>query len=272
MNNNFDVHYYVLLEDIINNGEWVKIGNTKRLTKFGVNLKLDVSRYFPLLNVRKLSYKTILTELLWFLNGDTDLKFLHDNNVHIWDANANGGELGDVYGKQWRDFNGIDQIQNAIDLLIKYPKSTRNVVTAWNPTAKTVLPPCHFSFQLLSLDGNKLSLHCTMRSSDILIGLPFNVPSYTALLYLFCEVANMTPDKLYMSLSHAHIYEENMAVANKLMDIYNNDAYDVFNMKHAELIINKEYLNNDFKNMSLKVFDVYDYQPLPAIPVKMVVT
>ena len=153
--------------EILEHGKMIAIGDTRRQTIFGAQLSFDLSAGFPIVTTKRIPFRWVAEELIWFLNGSTDVRDLQAKGVTIWDANAGAdGTIGDAYGHQWRNWNGegYDQIANCIELLCKRPKSTRNVVVAWNPVKidRMALPPCHFSFQCLS-DGEDLALCVTMR-------------------------------------------------------------------------------------------------------------
>lgn len=192
----------------------VKTRNGNRQTVYGAQLRFDLTQGFPAVTTKRLAWRQVCAELCWFLNGRTDLQYLHDRSCHIWDANADDdGNLGKIYGYQWRNFNGqgLDQIQRSIDLLRKAPASTRNVVTAWNPLQMDdmKLPPCHWGFQLHSFDG-KLIMQASQRSVDLALGEPFNIASYALLCHLFARIADLEPTELIMDLGNVHIYESHI--------------------------------------------------------------
>lgn len=162
---------------------------------FGYQMRFNLADGFPLLTTKKLYTKGIIHELLWFLKGDTNIKYLQDNNVHIWDEWADeNGDLGPVYGKQWRNFLGVDQIQNVINQIKNSPDSRRMIVSAWNPSEvdDMALPPCHCLFQFYVADG-KLSLQLYQRSADTFLGVPFNIASYALLLLMMAQVCDLEP-------------------------------------------------------------------------------
>ena len=180
---------------------------------FGHQMRFNLEEGFPLITTKKLHLKSIVYELLWFLKGDTNVKYLQDHGVRIWNewADANG-DLGPIYGYQWRswpDYNGghIDQIQEAIDTIRNNPDSRRIIVSAWNvadiPNMK--LPPCHAFFQFYVADG-KLSLQLYQRSADIFLGVPFNIASYALLLLMMAQVTGLKPGDFVHTLGDAHIY------------------------------------------------------------------
>lgn len=186
---------------------------TGTISVFGHQMRFNLEEGFPLITTKKLHLKSIIYELLWFLKGDTNVKYLQDNGVKIWNEWADEhGDLGHVYGYQWRswpDYNGghIDQISEAIMLLKNNPDSRRIIVSAWNvadiPTMK--LPPCHAFFQFYVADG-KLSLQLYQRSADIFLGVPFNIASYALLLLMMAQVTGLRPGEFIHTLGDAHIY------------------------------------------------------------------
>lgn len=180
---------------------------------FGYQMRFDMADGFPLLTTKKLHIKSIVHELLWFLKGDTNVKYLHENGVRIWDewADANG-DLGHIYGYQWRswpDYNGgyIDQISEAVDTIKNNPDSRRIIVSSWNVADldNMNLPPCHAFFQFYVADG-KLSLQLYQRSADIFLGVPFNIASYALLLHMMAQVTGLKPGTFVHTLGDAHIY------------------------------------------------------------------
>jgi len=191
--NQLDKDYQSLLFDVLSSGvnKTDRTGTGTR-SVFGKQIRHDMSDGFPVLTTKKVAWKTMVTELKWFLQGRTDIKYLQDNNCKIWDGDykksgRTDGELGPIYGKQWRDINGIDQLENLITGLISNPDSRRHLVSAWNveDLDKMTLPPCHYSFQCYVNDG-KLSLMWNQRSADLFLGVPFNISSYGLLLHLLC--------------------------------------------------------------------------------------
>ena len=244
--NNIEHDYLKLLHDILNNGvEKQDRTGTGTISVFGRQVRHDMSLGFPLLTTKKMPFKTIVTELLWFLRGDTNIKFLVDNNCHIWDGDAfknfmntsegdpdliwnqeqfiemiktddefakTWGDLGPIYGAQWRSWEGLnsntDQIINLINDLKTNPDSRRLMVNAWNvgELNQMVLPPCHYGFQCYVREGKYLSLMWNQRSVDTPLGLPFNIASYALLLMMIADEVNMVPDQLIGNLGDCHIY------------------------------------------------------------------
>jgi len=180
---------------------------------FGHQMRFDLSQGFPLLTTKKVFLKAIIYELLWLLRGDTNIKFLKDNGVTIWDEWADeNGELGSVYGKQWRrweatDGRKIDQISNLIETIKNNPNSRRMIVSAWNvgEVDKMALPPCHCFFQFYVANG-KLSCQLYIRSNDVFLGMPFNIASYALLTMMIAQVCNLEPGELVYTNGDVHIY------------------------------------------------------------------
>lgn len=194
---------------------------TGTVSVFGHQMRFDLSQGFPLVTTKKLHLRSIIYELLWFIRGETNVKYLRDNKVTIWDewADANG-DLGPVYGAQWRswparDGSTIDQLQDVITRIRKTPDSRRLIVTAWNPSDvdKMALPPCHCLFQFYVADG-KLSCQLYQRSADIFLGVPFNIASYALLTHMVAKVTGLGVGDFVHSLGDAHIYSNHMEQAD----------------------------------------------------------
>jgi thymidylate synthase len=186
---------------------------TGTLSVFGYQMRFDLADGFPLLTTKKLHLKSIIHELLWFLRGDTNIKYLRERGVNIWNewADANG-ELGPVYGAQWRswkasDGRAVDQISQVIDQIKTNPDSRRLIVSAWNvgEIPKMALPPCHLLFQFY-VAGGKLSCQMYQRSADIFLGLPFNIASYALLTMMVAQVCDLEPGEFILTLGDAHLY------------------------------------------------------------------
>ena len=193
---------------------------TGTLSVFGWQMRFDLEAGFPLLTTKKLHTKSIIHELLWFLQGDTNIRYLKDNGVSIWDdwADANG-DLGPVYGYQWRswqtpDGRSIDQIAQLVDGLKKNPDSRRHIVSAWNPAdiERMKLPPCHALFQFYVADG-RLSCQLYQRSADIFLGVPFNIASYALLTLMVAQVCGYRPGDFVHTLGDAHLYSNHLVQA-----------------------------------------------------------
>jgi thymidylate synthase len=206
--------YLDLLEHVLQNG--VKKADrtgTGTISVFGYQMRFDLQQGFPVLTTKKLHLRSIIHELLWFLKGETNLEYLHANNVTIWDEWANeDGDLGHIYGYQWRswpshDGQHIDQISNVIKSIKENPDSRRHIVSAWNvgELDKMALPPCHLIFQFYVADG-KLSCQLYQRSCDIFLGVPFNIASYALLTMMMARVSGLEPGDFVHTLGDAHIY------------------------------------------------------------------
>ncbi|MBQ2511171.1 MAG: thymidylate synthase [Bacteroidales bacterium] len=184
---------------------------------FGYQARYDLSQGFPLLTTKKLHLRSIIHELLWFLRGDTNIKYLKDNGVSIWDEWADAdGNLGPVYGSQWRSWpdgqgGTIDQIANLVHDIQNNPTSRRLIVTAWNPAelSQMALPPCHCLFQFYVADG-RLSCQLYQRSADIFLGVPFNIASYALLTMMVAQVTDLTPGEFIHTLGDAHLYRNHL--------------------------------------------------------------
>jgi len=186
---------------------------------FGYQMRFDLSKGFPMLTTKKLHLKSIVYELLWFLKGDTNTKFLNENGVKIWDEWADSnGDLGPVYGHQWRNWNnnGIDQIVDVIENLKNNPDSRRMIVTAWNPAdvEKMALPPCHCLFQFYVSNG-KLSCQLYQRSADIFLGVPFNIASYALLTMMIAKITNLDTGDFVHTFGDAHLYSNHFEQAKE---------------------------------------------------------
>ena len=216
--------YLDLVKHVLDNGE-LKEDRTRTGTKsvFGYQMRFNLDDGFPMVTTKKLHLKSIIYELLWFLKGDTNIKYLQENGVKIWDAWADSnGDLGPVYGFQWRNWNndGIDQISNLINDLKNNPSSRRHLISAWNPSVlpdtsksfeanvangKAALPPCHAFFQFHVING-KLSCQLYQRSADIFLGVPFNIASYSLLTIMIAQVCDLKVGDFIHTFGDAHIY------------------------------------------------------------------
>ena len=224
--------YLDLIEHVRDNGiEKTDRTGTGTKSVFGYQMRFDLNEGFPMLTTKKLHLKSIIHELLWFLKGDTNISYLQENNVKIWDAWADeNGNLGPVYGHQWRNWNseGIDQITEVIETIKTNPDSRRMIVTAWNPSVlpytnvsfsenvkneKAALPPCHAFFQFYVTDG-KLSCQLYQRSADIFLGVPFNIASYALFTMMMAQVCNLKPGDFIHTFGDAHIYSNHIDQIN----------------------------------------------------------
>ncbi len=192
---------------------------------FGHQMRFDLTRGFPLVTTKKLHVKSIIYELLWFLRGDTNVAYLDAHGVSIWDEWADeSGDLGPIYGRQWRswpapDGRSIDQMQEAVDTLIRNPDSRRIIVTAWNPAdlPKMALSPCHCLFQFYVAEG-RLSCQLYQRSADVFLGVPFNIASYALLTLMVAQVAGLKPGDFIHSFGDAHLYLNHLEQARLQLD------------------------------------------------------
>ena len=208
------IQYLDLLEHVMENGvrKEDRTG-TGTISVFGYQMRFNLEEGFPLLTTKKLHTKSIIHELLWFLKGDTNTKYLNENGVRIWNEWADeNGELGKIYGYQWRSWTApaqgnIDQISQVIESIKNNPNSRRHIVSAWNVSDldKMALPPCHILFQFYVADG-KLSCQLYQRSADIFLGVPFNIASYAMLMMMVAQVTGLKPGDFVHTLGDAHIY------------------------------------------------------------------
>jgi thymidylate synthase len=210
--------YLDLLETVLKTGTLKKDRTgTGALSIFGYQMRFNLEEGFPVLTTKKLHLKSIIHELLWFLKGDTNVKYLQDNGVRIWNEWADeNGELGPIYGYQWRnwpDYDGshIDQISNVINNIRKYPDSRRNVVSAWNVAdiPRMNLPPCHILFQFYVANG-RLSCQLYQRSCDVFLGVPFNITSYALLTMMIAQVCGLKPGDFVWTGGDVHIYTNHL--------------------------------------------------------------
>jgi thymidylate synthase len=245
--------YLNLLADILANG--VERGDrTGTGTKgvFGRQIRFDLSKGFPVLTTKKLHLRSIFIELLWFLKGDTNIAYLKENGVRIWDEWADeNGDLGPVYGKQWRSWatpNGqsIDQIQNLLESLKTNPNSRRHIVSAWNPAdvEDMALPPCHCLFQFFVADG-KLSCQLYQRSADVFLGVPFNIASYALLTLMVAKVVGLEPGEFVHTFGDAHLYLNHLDQAREQLTrepypfptLTIADKRDLFGFEYADFTL-----------------------------------
>ena len=236
---------------------------TGTLSIFGYQMRFDLRDGFPLLTTKKLHLKSIIYELLWFLRGDTNVHYLQEHGVRIWNEWADeNGELGPVYGHQWRswpDYKGgtIDQIKNVVEMIKHNPDSRRMLVTAWNPAEveDMALPPCHCLFQFYVADG-RLSLQLYQRSADSFLGVPFNIASYALLLQMIAQVTDLEPGEFIHTTGDTHLYLNHLEQAKLQLTRephtlpkmkINPDVKDIFDFKYED-------------------FELIGYDPLPHIP------
>ena len=255
--------YLNLLNRILDEGvEKTDRTGTGTISVFGNQMRFNMADGFPLLTTKKLHLKSIIYELLWFLSGDTNVKFLQDNGVRIWNEWADeNGELGPVYGHQWRswpDYKGgtIDQITQVVDMIKNHPDSRRMLVTAWNPAEieNMALPPCHCLFQFYVAEG-KLSLQLYQRSADTFLGVPFNIASYALLLQMMAQVTGLECGEFIHTTGDTHLYLDHLEQARLQLQreprklprmVINPDVKSIFDFKYED-------------------FKLEDYDPHPHI-------
>src|SRR6056300_384407 len=259
MANTLDIDYKKLLYDVIGLGvdKNDRTGTGTR-SVFGRQIRHYMSDGFPILTTKKVAFNTMVTELKWFLRGDTNIEYLHKNNCHIWDGDyeksgRTDGSLGPIYGEQWRDINGIDQLENLIRGLISNPNGRRHLVSAWNVEEldQMTLPPCHYSFQCYVANG-KLSLIWNQRSADLFLGVPFNISSYGLLLLLLCKETGYEPGELIGNFGDVHLYKNHLQQAEEQIDRYSYDLPEVSILLH-------DILKGEFD------VNLFNYKSHPAI-------
>ncbi|MEA3319141.1 MAG: thymidylate synthase [Bacillota bacterium] len=253
--------YLDLCKHILHNGTKKEDRTgTGTISTFGYQMRFDLQEGFPLVTTKKLHVKSIIHELLWFLNGDTNVKYLQDNGVRIWNEWADeNGDLGPVYGYQWRswptpDGESIDQIANLIEQIKHNPDSRRLIVSAWNVANvdSMALPPCHTMFQFYVANG-KLSCQLYQRSADVFLGVPFNIASYALLTMMVAQVCDLEPGEFIHTLGDAHIYSNHMEQVKLQIE---REPKKLPNMK-----LNKEVTSIfDFKYEDFTLVD-YDAHP-----------
>lgn len=276
--------YLDLLQDVLYNGSYTSdrtgVGT---LRTFGKSIEYDISESFPLLTTKKMAWKSIVHELLWFISGDTNIKYLNDNGVKIWNANQQDyakrreladlpiieGDCGHIYGYQWRKFNDgfigeVDQLKKLCEELKNNPTSRRLLVSAWNPLyigpLDACLPPCHVLFQLF-IDNDELSCSLYQRSADMFLGVPFNIASYSLLTYMIGSVFNLKPKKFVHFIGDCHIYTNHTNQVKEQLDrkIFNSPTLEVINR------------NQDLFNFKFEDFILHNYTSHPAIKANMAV-
>ena len=285
-NNKEESQYLNLLKDIINENNIKESRNSEVYSKFGVRMEFNLLNGFPLLTTKKMPWKTILRELLWFINGKTDNKLLNDKKVHIWDLNSTKeflesrnldyeieGDLGPIYGFQWRHFGaeyidcdseyinkGIDQLQYVINEIKNNPTSRRIIMSSWNPIdiPKMALPPCHVMVQF-NVEPPFIDAQLYQRSGDMFLGVPFNISSYAFLLSIIGNICNYIPRKLVHIIGDAHIYKDHLDAVN-------------LQLERTPLIFPTLEISDidDINNISEDMFKIHNYNSEPSIKAKMI--
>ncbi len=261
--------YLDFAQHILNNGQQkTDRTGTGTTSVFGYQMRFNLQQGFPLLTTKKLHLKSIIHELLWFIAGDTNIKYLQDNGVRIWDEWADeNGDLGPVYGHQWRswpkpDGSTVDQIKQLLDQLKNNPDSRRHIVSAWNvaDVEHMALPPCHCLFQFYVADG-KLSCQLYQRSADVFLGVPFNIASYALLTMMIAQVCGYQAGDFVHTFGDAHIYSNHIEQINEQL---NRQPYQLPQIK----------INPDIKDLfdfTYNDFELIDYQAHPHIKGKVAV-
>lgn len=292
MEKNIDEEQYlVLVKKIIDQGESRKTRNSITKSIFGERLEFNLSlNTIPFLTTKKLAWKTVIKELLWFLSGSTDNQILLDQNVNIWNGNASReymdsvgfntrkvNDLGPIYGHQWRHFNaeytdnktdysnqGVDQIKQVLHLLKTDPMSRRIILSAWNPCQinQTNLPPCHILAQFYVSTTGELSCQMYQRSADVGLGLPFNIASYAVLTFILAKLCNLKPKKIIIIVGDAHIYE------NHIQPLIVQSTRIPFDF--PKLTFNPEKIYNDISDFTIDDFIVENYQYHETIKMDMI--
>ena len=299
--NSLDKQYLDLLDDILTSGTSKEDRTgTGTWSVFGRQIRHDMREGFPLLTTKKMAWKTMTKELLWFLSGDTNIKWLVENNCNIWNGDAykaylnksavkhqwerggdvadmemflnvvqseaegDFGELGPVYGKQWRDWNGNDQIKNLIKGLKENPDGRRHMVSAWNVSDldQMVLPPCHYGFQCYVRDGKYLSLMWNQRSVDTFLGLPFNIASYGMLLLMLAKECDLIPDQLIGNLGDVHLYKNHVEQA---IEQTKREPYPLPDMKLTSNHNFRAAMKGNMDEIDMGDFILFGYQSHPSI-------
>ena len=270
---NIENEYKKLMETILYKG-LDKADRTGTGTKsiFGTTIRHDMSMGFPLLTGKRVSFKAAKTELLWILQGRTDLKYLEDNGVKYWrpDYERSGRTdetLGPVYGKQWRDFGGVDQLWQLVYNIRFHPNSRRLMVSAWNPAEMKdmVLPPCHYAFQVYINDG-KLDLMWQQRSADVFLGLPYDIAMYGLLLELLAKGSNMKPGQLIGQLGDCHLYNNHLEQSLIYLDRPQRALPSLY--VHEGIKLNDE-IQGQICIPELNEIKLMNYNPYPVIKAEL---
>jgi thymidylate synthase len=261
--------YQQLLSRILEEGvERQDRTGTGTLSVFGHQMRFDLAQGFPLLTTKKLHLRSIIVELLWFLRGDTNTAWLHQNKVSIWDEWADeNGDLGPVYGKQWRDWQGpggrgIDQIAALIETINRDPGSRRQIVSAWNPAdiGRMALPPCHLLFQTYVAEG-RLSLQLYQRSCDVFLGVPFNIASYALLTHILAQQCGLEPGEFVWTGGDCHLYSNHLDQARLQLTREPRPLPTLTILRRPDAIDQYEYED----------FEIAGYEPHPHIKAEVAI-
>lgn len=309
---NIDSAYKQLLQGVLGFGytyEDPRRRGVFRTERQGAYLSAELTS-FPAITLKRLFWKGVVTELLWFLSGSTNIKYLVDNGVHIWDKDAHNyskksgneaGEVGRIYGAQWRDFGGVDQIQKVVDTLRSNPMSSEMIVSAWNPAdlPNQALPPCHYGFQVVArplewserialleeldveaeiatmevMDGLNIPkygiyLNWNQRSVDTFLGLPFNIASYALLASILARMANMVPLGLTGNLNKVHLYDNSLKAASEIAE-YDDTKYKDARLEMADNVMYDGTIDDFVATATIHDFQLRDYQSYPPSKVEM---
>jgi thymidylate synthase len=284
--------YLTALREIKETGEVRETRNAVTRSMFGVNLKFDIRNSFPLLTTKRVFWRGVLHELLWFISGNTNANDLSLNNVHIWDGNSSRqfldsqglshygvGDCGPIYGYQWRHFNapysgcltprehlgGVDQLQNCIDLIRTDPTSRRIFMSAWNPSQldEMCLPPCHVSYQFYVNKGDELSCILYQRSGDMFLGVPFNIASTALLVNILAHMTGKKPGFVSLCIGDAHIYESHLDAVNEQL----SRSPTTYMMPTLRILCEPKEKIEDYR---FEDFEIVDYQCYGSIRAQMV--
>ena len=265
---NIENDYNKLVLDLMLSPEKADRTGTGTKSLFGRTIRHDMSTGFPLLNGKRVYYKQAFHELLWIAQGRTDMEYLHENGVKYWDADykrsgRTDNTLGPVYGKQWRDFEGVDQLSNLIDEIKSNPTSRRLIVSAWAPQdmSKMVLPPCHYAFQVYVNEG-KLSLMWQQRSADVFLGLPYDIAMYGLLLEMLAKGCGLKAGDLVGQLGDCHLYNDHLKQAGVYLSRVHHER-DLPRLQLSNGITKNEYNQVVIPNFADILIEGYD--PLPPI-------
>lgn len=288
--NSYEGEYLRLLQNVISNGKETHCRNGKTLSIFGEQIKFDLSDGFPLLTTKKMFFKGIIGELLWFIRGDTDSKILQEKGINIWNGNSSRksldqrclfsydeGTCGPIYGFQWRHFNanyssphadykdkGVDQLSNVIEMIQTDPRSRRILLTSWNPEQqhKMCLEPCHVLYQFNVADG-KLNCHMYQRSCDVFLGLPFNIASVSLLTILISRICNLIPGRIIISFGDVHVYQNHIEQSKLQLTRTPFDSPSVLIQKPLNSL-------SDLEQLEISDIELLDYKCHPRIIADMV--